>query len=281
MNLNRQALRVWVQPQLERAGAGARARLVGQRLSYLLAEATQLSPGRTVTVSKVAEWAGYSHGGELEEWFAGEVEPSFADLDRLAAVFGCARAWLVHGDGQPYRGDYARIPEEPRAAVEFLLQPPTAGAAPPEILLLRSTAPAGDFAFVRRYGELSAQSFRTPYRLSAEVGGGGQACQAWLALGLQALYQTFTKRSDIHVKGYLVDEAVFNSVLEGRKHPLNALDDQRASSSTWWEDLGDPTQRGHNRYWDGWDDLVARIDGHIASNRAMADARAQLRGEAV
>jgi len=194
------------------------------------------------------------------------------------------RLWLrprLHGEGQPYRCEYARIPEQPSAAVEFLLRPPITGDAPPEILLLRSTAPAGDFAFVRRYSELSAQSFRTPYRLSAEVGGGGQSSQAWLALGLQALYLAFTARPEVQVKGYLVDEAVFNAVLEGRKHPLNALDDRRASSSTWWEDIGDAAQGGRGRYWEGWEELVARIQSHISSSRVMSESRAQLQAEPV
>jgi plasmid stability protein len=272
----RQAIRAWVQPQLARASATRRADLVGQRLSYLLAEAQQVARGRPPTVSKIAAAAGYTHASDLEDWFAGDVEPSFGDLTRLAALFGCAADWLLHGEGTPYNPLPQRIPENPTQAVQVLLTPVTAGGRPPEIHLLRSTAPEGDFAFIRREGEFSAQTFRTPYRLSEDVGGGGQISQAWLALGLQALYRAYSERSEVDVKGYLVEPAAFSELLEGRRHPLNVLADARVATSTWWEDIGDPTQRGRNRYWDGWDDLISRIDRHIDGNRAMAAARAQL-----
>jgi hypothetical protein len=52
-------------------------------------------------------------------------------------------------------------------------------------------------------------------------------------------------------------------------------------SSTWWEDIGDSDSTALGRYWDGWQELVARIQSHIDSNRAMTEARDRLRGERV
>lgn len=276
----RQAIRAWVQPQLTREGSAGRALAVGQRLSYLLAEANQFASGRPVTVSKIAELAAYTHAGDLEDWFAGDEEPAFSDLERISSVLGCSRTWLVHGDGNPYRAEYTRIPEDPPAAAAWFLRPALDGGAPPELSLLRSTSAAGEFALVKHHSALSAQTFHTPYHLSDKVGAGGETSQVWLALGLQALHREFAARGEVLVKGYLVEPTVFSQLLEGRKHPLNVLNDARVASSPWWEDIWDEEQFGRGNYWDGWDALVRRIQRHIGLSRPMAESRALLQSGA-
>jgi plasmid stability protein len=255
----RQAIRAWVEPQLSRDARSGRALAVGQRLSHLLAEINRFTSGAPVPVSQIAEAMGLSHASAAQSWFAGEEEPSFTDLDRLVRVFGCDRDWLVHDRGAPFPSRYARIPENPAKAVAWLLKPPADGGAPPRLSLVRSAAQAGSFALVKHYGEWYAQTLRTPYHISDDAGGSGEATLAWLTLGLQALHRACLDQSDGSIKSFIVGQAEFDALLAGRQHPENVLSSREAEECPWWKDIWDESQFDRTDYWPGWANLVRRI----------------------
>jgi hypothetical protein len=54
------------------------------------------------TIAKLASIAGLPRAGELERYFSGEEEPTFAFVDHFSSVFGVNPSWLKFGEGTPY-----------------------------------------------------------------------------------------------------------------------------------------------------------------------------------
>jgi antitoxin FitA len=275
----RHALRNWVQPQLQGQARVARAGVIGQRLRYLLDELNALHPGRSASPSRIAERIGWSHANAIEQWFAGEDEASFADLNMIATVVGCSGGWLAHGEGHPFPSEYARIPERPESGVEWLLAPVAAGDPPiAELHLVRSDSKEGQFAFVKRYSDWKASTFHTPYHVSEEIGAGGESSLAWLTLTMERLYKQWTT-FNLTVKSYVVQSTTFSELLEGKRHPINILQSHRTVATCWWEDIWDETQfRKQHEYWPGWRRLAERIARVVEGNTAMKEQRDAIRG---
>ncbi|GAB3383928.1 FitA-like ribbon-helix-helix domain-containing protein [Azotobacter armeniacus] len=273
----RQAIRAWVQPQIESEKRTSRAVSVGQRLRYLQNEIGELRTSKAATPSRLAEAMGWSHAEKIESWLAGDEEPSFDELTQISALVGCQRDWLVHGEGNPYSPVYTRIPEDAFAGSDWLLSPAEAGENP-KIYLVRSRSKAGEFAFVKRFSDWSAQAFSTPYHISDVIGAGGESSLASLSLVLQGLYKRWTGRdsNDVWVEGYLVDESSYSSLLAGKRHPMNIL--QHEEKSCWWEDFWDENQFRKQEYWPGWKSITERIFQVVEGRPSLKKQREQLNG---
>lgn len=276
----RQAIRAWVQPQIEGEKRTSRAVSVGQRLRYLQNEIGELRASRAATPSRLAEALGWSHAEKIESWFAGDEEPSFAELTQIADLVGCQKDWLVHGEGDPYSPVYTRIPEDAFAGPDWLLTPSEAGEKP-KIYLVRSRSKAGEFAFVKRFSDWSAQAFSTPYHISDVIGGGGESSLASLSLVLQGLYKRWTGRDsdDVWVEGYLVDESSYSSLLAGKRHPMSIL--QQEAKSCWWEDFWDENQFRKQDYWPGWKGITEHIFRVVEGRPSLKKQREKLNGNAL
>jgi plasmid stability protein len=272
----RQALRAWVQPQIEGAERASRAVAVGQRLQYLQSELARLRTSPKATPSRIAEALGWSHAEKVERWFAGEAEPSFAELTQIADLLGCQTDWLLHGEGEPYSAIYTRIPEDAFAGPEWLLTPSASGKKP-RIYLIRCRSKAGEFAFVKSFSDWNAQVFTTPYHVSDEIGAGGESSLAWLSLVLEGLYKRWTgiEGSEIQIGGYLVSKESFSSLLAGKRHPVSIL--QEEEKSHWWEDFWDENQFRNSEYWPGWKAITERIYRVVEARQSMREQREKLK----
>lgn len=278
----RYAIRAWVAPQLTQYSRTSRMAVLGQRLNYLLNEISGLKSGAPVPPSRVAYSLGATHADAVERWFAGEDEPSFAELAQISSVFGCSCDWLTHGEGQPFRSEYVRIPEDAMRGADWLLQPFENGGRAPELFLIRNTTDAGEFAFVKQYTEWHATVYRTPYHVSEDIGAGGEASLAWLTLVFECLYKRYTKlgASDVQVQSYLVEDKVFSALLEGKRHPLNVLRSPQAIKSCWWEDIWDENQFPKQNYWPGWSSVAERMFRVVEARSTMKAQREAIRGAA-
>lgn len=270
----RQALRVWVAPQVDLKQREKRAAAVARRLNFLQEELATIRPGPTPLPSHFAELMGFSHADDVERWFAGEGEPSFQELYGIADLVGCNRDWLVHGEGHPFSSQYARIPESPKQGVEWLLD--GSSGTQPELHLIRNMSKDGEFALVKRFSEWRAQTIRTPYHISESIGAGGESSLASLFLIWERLYKHWTK-SNLLVEGHLLDESQFSALLGGKRHPLNVI--PQGEKSCWWEDIWDVQQMGKHEYWPGWHSLTQRIRRVIDARPSLNEERQRLRAE--
>ena len=273
----RQAIRAWVQPQITGEERNSRAASIGQRLRYLQSEISELRPSKAATPSRLAEALGWTHAGNVERWFAGEEEPSLAELSQIADWLGCKKDWLLHGEGSPYSSVYTRIPEDAFLGPDWLLTPSESGENP-KIHLVRSRSEAGEFAFVKSFSDWNSQTFSTPYHISDVIGAGGESSLASLSLILQGLYKRWTGKgaSDVFVEGYLVDESAYSSLLAGKSHPMNIL--RQEEKSCWWEDFWDENQFRDHNYWPGWKNITERIFRAIEGRPTLKEQRDKLNG---
>ncbi|AVB17715.1 MULTISPECIES: FitA-like ribbon-helix-helix domain-containing protein [Pseudomonas syringae group] len=274
----RQALRAWVQPQIENEIRTTRAAAIGQRLRYLQEEIDRARYGGSpASPSRVAEALAWPRAQSVEDWFAGESEPTFEELSQLSDLFGCSRSWLLHGEGTPYSAIYQRIPENAFAGADFLLASSEAGVQP-RLYLLRSKSKAGEFCYVRSYSDWHAQTFSTPYHISDVIGSGGEASLAALSLVFESLYRRWTRgdATDTSIQAFLVDDADFSSLLAGKRHPLSIIRDQ--DKSCWWEDFWDAAQSSKQNYWPGWASITAHIQSVVDGRPSLKAQREKLRG---
>ena len=116
------ALRSWGQSLLLQRKQTNRRAEVAERLSQLLEAIQSTETTAALKPSHIAERIGESHAEEVERWFAGETEPSFRQLDAIAADLGAVPAWLRHGDGRPFPVTEERLPENPADAVAWLIE---------------------------------------------------------------------------------------------------------------------------------------------------------------
>lgn len=272
----RQALRAWVRPQMENEVRSSRATAVGQRLRYLQSELMALRTPKNATPSRLAEALGWSYADNVERWFAGEVEPSFSELSEIAELVGCHKDWLVHGEGSPYSAAYTRIPEDAFAGPDWLLAPSELGLKP-RLYLVRCRSESGEFAFVKTFSAWNAQTYTTPYHISDVIGAGGESSLAWLSLVLEGLYKQWTGANggEVYITGYLVSNESFTSLLAGKRHPMNILQDEEKSH--WWEDFWDENQFRNHEYWPGWKTITERIFRTVEARQSMREQRETLK----
>lgn len=259
----RYALQSWVEPQIQRKERSARRIEVSARLRDLLEQTNKAVRGRVIRPSHIAQEIGEDYAECVENWFSGEQEPSFKQLDAIAAYLGGVSVWLRHGDLQMFPIESARIPESPAEGVEWLLD-----LAEPEkvsyLHLVRNSNETGSLAIVKQYSDLRCKTYITPYHVSEVIGGGGESSLAYLSVILELLYKYYTKcGTKVTIKSYLLSEEKFSVLLAGRTHPLSLL--REISDTPWWEDFWDVTQFRKQEYWSGWKSVCERIHRIVES----------------
>jgi plasmid stability protein len=268
----RQALRVWVSPQMDQNKREKRATAISRRLHFLQEELETFVQGPKPSPSRFAELMGRNHAEEVESWFAGEEEPSFYDLSTIANLIGCSRNWLVHEEGYPFSSTYSRIPELPKQGVQWLLDG-SSNSKLTQLHLIRCMSENGEFAVVKCYSDWCAITYHTPYRFSENIGTGGESALASLFLILEKLYKHWV-RSNLVIEGYLLEETLFDSLLNGRRHPLNVI--QNGHKNCWWEDIWDIKQIEKHEYWPGWTSLTQRIRRVIETRSYYKDEQRRI-----
>lgn len=104
----RHAMRVYVKPYLTSKERSSRAKVLAERLQFLLDQDTEVQYKRHVearkfSISEFAQQVGMEFVTEVEDWFLGAREASFSQLAKVALYFSASPEWLMHGIGEPYR----------------------------------------------------------------------------------------------------------------------------------------------------------------------------------
>lgn len=269
----RYALRSWVESLLlmnqERSGRRAEA---SARLQELLLEVNRIRSGPFLRPSHIAEGIGEEYVETVEQWFTGEKESSFSQLDAIGKYLGGVGAWLRHGDGQPFPITYQRLPEDPEECVQWLRHIDGTQKVS-RVHLVRSLSKEGQLAIVKQDEEWRCQTYVTPCHVSEEVGADGERTLASLSLSLRLLYKVNSASSSA-VTSYLLEVEDFMRLIQGRVHPLTVL--HSANRRLWWEDLWDEDQFRRERatvYWHGWRSLCERIASMVEDNASLREQR--------
>ncbi|MDQ3185282.1 MAG: hypothetical protein M3Q16_02235, partial [Pseudomonadota bacterium] len=246
----RYALRSWVEPLLQRNERSARCAEVSARMRELLDQVNSVPRrGWSLKPSHIAQAIGEDHAEAVENWFTGQVEPSFKQLDAVAEYLGGASSWLKHSDGSMFPVQYdERIPEIPAEGVSWLLK-----SKPNECLtglfFVRKDDEIGSLAIIKKYGDSRCMTYSTPYHVSEAIGAGGEASLAHLSVIWRLLYKHYTKLGTrLIIKSYLLSEPGFRSLQEGKIHPLTILRES-GQDVPWWEDFWDVSQYPQHNYW--------------------------------
>ena len=212
-----------------------------------------------LSVSELAERAGFDYPYDVDAAMQGKGTLTFAQLDQLAKPLGVSADWLKHGKGSMYPlGHEMGFSYSTDEAIEALMRPNEAtGAGVDRVYFFRSTDERGKVGIVRRFKQPGAfEVWQTPYVLSKEVGSSGEADQRAFVKMLKALYERYTRRttedSGLVIKSFLIDERLLYGMdSDGRAyvaHPLRWPELGRESA--WWEDIFDAT--GHTASIEHW-----------------------------
>ncbi|MCW7540668.1 hypothetical protein OOT46_22880 [Aquabacterium sp. A7-Y] len=273
----RQAIRAWVEPSLVEETRNNRRREISERLNRMLRQVNSDRPSKLLP-SHIAEAIGEERAEEVEDWFLGEREPSFAQLSAIAKLLGVDAKWLKHGDARLYPCEYHRLSEDPFAAVDWLLTwtPPSewADGKLTRLHLVRAEDKAGNLYIVKESDHGHFLTFYTPIHVSEEIGAGGEAMLAALFVTLELLYRRYTKL-DINVLGHQLHPDDIAQLTSGNTNPGSLL--KEGGRSTWWEDIWDREMVSKREYWPGWHSLCDRIEGVISERKRLNTLRTLIR----
>ena len=260
----RQAIKSWTSPSPVTPPVSNRLKAVSERLTQILELNRAGVNDRKVQPSHVAQAIGESHVGEVEDWFLGQKEPSFDQLNKIAAYFGIRSEWLIHGDGSIYCQQYSRIPENVEEALSWLCSWNVDDNAKYDsdvamLHFVREASETGSLAVLKQTAYNHWRIYRTPYHISEMIGAGGESSLVSLFQMWRALYRSYTKPgAKFSVASYLVSPADFDKLLQGNTNPHAVLTNQ--SRSVWWEDIWDSSMNSRTEYWPGWSSLSNRIN---------------------
>jgi prevent-host-death family protein len=187
------------------------------------------------SISRIAEALELPRAGDLGRFFDAEDEPSFEFLDGLSRRFHSRPEWLKHGESE--NSPWERVSCDFTSAERTLQN--LKALAPKEIFFVRidhqDRKPEDDWGeagLILKWDPLTYQAFGTQVHVSSHVGGTGRM-QLWEYCQLTRLIPECRQWS---VSGKVLPMSLFKDIFGGRKWAGLA---ERASYSTWWDDLAD------------------------------------------
>ncbi|AYN22003.1 MULTISPECIES: helix-turn-helix domain-containing protein [Alcaligenes] len=280
------ALRSWARPAFSAIEQSLRRKDISARLNEALDNINEIRHANKLRPSHIAIKIGSAYAESVENWFLGQEEPSFAELEKVAMVLGVNSSWLAHGDDTPFPTGYVRLSEDPTIAARWLLdfspaaEPAIAQPLDPsnkheKLVFVRSDDATGSLAIIKVIGEHHCTTFKTPTHVSNSIGAGGAAQLRALFLTLELLYKVFT-RDGITIKSMIIPKEEFYDLISGKIHPLS-LTPQERYERPWWEDIWDEKESGKHNYWDEWISITNRIHKEIDLSERSKELRAQIR----
>ncbi|WP_439670874.1 hypothetical protein AEMCBJ_14565 [Cupriavidus necator] len=275
----RYALRSWVEPLLQRKERSARRAEVSARLRDMLEQVNRVSRARFIKPSHIAKAIGEDYAEPVENWFAGELEPSFRQLDAIAEYLGGMSEWLQHGDRQMFPVESIRISEDPAEGTKWLLDIADTDEKVSFLHLVREEGSTGSFTVVKQYGDWRCKIYSTPYHVSEEIGAGGEGSLAALSVTLHLLYKYYVRKAEsrLVIKSYVLPKESYQALLGGNEHPLTLL--ARGADLPWWEDFWDIGQYKKQDYWPGWKSLCERIYRAVEHRTFLTEQRDLIKSE--
>lgn len=244
--LNNRSMNAEIVEKLE-ALFGASA---ASRLNWLLRDILPESGHEKLSPELIAEQIGETSNLVTLKVFAGEQEPTFEYLDRVADYLAVNPNWLKRGVDTPFR-----VTHEYYYGIE--LADKLFEAKPKKIILVRSMSAAGGLAIVVQQDSFRCEVLSTHIHLSEQIGNSGEGNAAQFSLACQKLW----KLRKGTVSSVLMPEKSFYDLIAGRHHALSLT--TRANYMHWFDDWWDPAmflnRNDPNQYWPGYRAFCERI----------------------
>lgn len=273
----RQAIQAWVEPSIVQEERNARRKGVSERLARLLQQVNADRRIQKLRPSHVAQEIGEERAEEVEDWFLGQKEPTFAQLQAIADLFGVHGKWLQHGEGHIYTVENKRLSEDPEDAVRWLTtweSEHQTGDKVRTIHLIREMNEEGNLYIVKESVRGHFRVYYTPVHVSESIGVAGEAMLKHLFVTLELLYKRFSSE-DFQVTGHQLKPSDAALLANGQTNPGAVLRDNGVSM--WWEDIWDRSMGDTHNYWPGWRSLCDRIERAIVADTDLIEIRDKIR----
>lgn len=268
----RQAIRAWTAPSILALERNARRAEVAERLGRLLDQVNAAASGQRLRPSHIAQSIGQEKAADVEDWFLGKQEPTFVQLEAIAAHLGCVIEWLQHGDGCMFPMTQHRLSDNAFEAANWLTTWEE-GEPVKTVHLIREQSKNGELLIVQESDKGQCRTYTTQYHVSDVIGAGGESALAHLLVTLELLYRHHFKLTQID--SYLLKSDDADMLRRGNTHPLALLKDK--PRSTWWEDIWDAKMSTKHEYWPGWKTLCESIGRAVESRKTLVATREKIR----
>ena len=223
------------EPAMKQAPAQVTAaQKTGERLRTVIDRLNETTPdGNGMSISRLAVLMALDRSGDLERYVAGEEEPTFEFLRRLAASVGANPEWLITGKGPifPYP---AHSMHNPMDCVPIV----TSGKFQ-RVYFVRSKGLRGETVIMAQEGEFRYRLLNHPWTISGEVGAGGQET---IRRFLEFLNVVKAFNGGHIFGGKMISAELFDRLVSGDAHPEVVLLAER-TENPWWDDFCDIRHR--------------------------------------
>ncbi|WP_288390325.1 Arc family DNA-binding protein [uncultured Acinetobacter sp.] len=260
---------------LMRSAPSSRCSVIAERLNIILDEINAMPIFPKLQPARIAKAIGEEYAENVENWFAGKQEPSFKQLENIAAYLGVNSDWLLFGDGKKYQFGEHRVPESAVEGVTWLLDLDKA-ERPTHIYFIRQKSKRGELIIIKKYNDWRCTIHVTPYVVSEEVGSGGESSLAHLFVIWHLLYKIYVKTGPT-IKSFILYPDDYKQLLGENNHPLYPL--AHKYGEEWWEDIWDKNMIDTGNYWSGWIELCQRMHKVVEHKSSLAKINEQIASE--
>lgn len=230
---------------------------VAERLAYSLNLINSFKMN-VVKYSHIAKMCGYENAEIFLNWLQAKQEPSFNELEKIAAYLYFNEDWLVHGDEHPIPSSHWQIENNVDSNIKSLFSyiDPISKleSEVQEIIFVRDTSKEGSLLVIKVLKEWRVKVLTTNIHISTYNGVGGRNMLENFARLCSRLYKSTEYL--IKTRSYLIENQLFEKIMRCEEHPLTLL--KKEHSSIWWEAFWDATDTKNTRkdfvtVWYDWD----------------------------
>ena len=237
-----------------------RKKVVAERLNFVLSELKKIYHFNEFTIAELAFKINEDTADEAEAWFRAELEPTFGQLEKIAQHTSVNPNWLLFGKQTPYDIQHIRLNEYLDQDIKLLV-----GSNPnneylnnskvKEIKFIRELSEAGQLIILKIYENYAVETFYPPYHISDVNGVGGYNSLLYFCFLTKVLLRYYTAK--VNITSHLLSKEQFKLILTGTVHPLTIV--EKLHHIPWASDLSDKFTDENLDYWDGFDELRARL----------------------
>lgn len=211
-----------------------------------------------VKYSHIAKMCEYENAEIFLNWLQAKQEPSFTELEKIAAYLYVNKDWLIHGDGHPIPSSNWQIENNVDSNINSLfsyVDPISKQESEAQkIIFVRNMSEEGNLLIIKVLQDWRVEVLTSNIHVSTYNGMGGKNMLENFARLCSQLYKS-TKYLT-RTNAYLINNELFEKILTCEEHPLALLKKER--TSVWWEAFWDATDANNIRkdfldVWHDWD----------------------------
>lgn len=208
--------------------------------------------------SHIAKMCEYENAEIFLNWLQAKQEPSFTELEKIAAYLYVNKDWLIHGDGHPIPSSNWQIENNIDSNINSLfsyVDPVSKQESEAQkIIFVRNMSKEGNLLIIKVLKDWRVEVLTSNIHVSTYNGVGGKNMLESFARLCSQLYKS-TKYLT-RTNAYLINNELFEKILTCEEHPLALLKKER--TSVWWEAFWDATDANNIRkdflgVWHDWD----------------------------